>query len=194
MIKAGSAKRALVIGAEVFSRLLDFDDRTTCVLFGDGAGAIVLEASDQPGVVATKLHADGRHLDILCTPGTVSGGKVFGDPLLKMDGPAVFKLAVGVLGDVALEVLALAGRATSDVDWLVPHQANIRIMQSTARKLKLPADRVVVTVDEHGNTSAASIPLALDVAIRTGQIQRGQRLLLEGVGGGFTWGAALVDY
>ena len=194
MIKAGTARRALVIGAEVFSRLLDFDDRTTCVLFGDGAGAVVLEASDQPGVVATKLHADGRYLDILCTPGTVNGGKVFGDPLLKMDGPAVFKLAVGVLGDVANEVLALAGRTTSDVDWLVPHQANIRIMQSTARKLKLPADRVVVTVAEHGNTSAASIPLALDVAVRSGQIQRGQRLLLEGVGGGFTWGAALVDY
>ena len=194
MIKAGSASRALVIGSEVFSRLLDFDDRTTCVLFGDGAGAVVIEASDKPGVVATKLHADGRHLEILCTPGTVNGGKVFGDPLLKMDGPAVFKLAVGVLGDVANEVLELAGRTTSDVDWLVPHQANIRIMQSTARKLKLPAERVVVTVAEHGNTSAASIPLALDVAIRSGQIQRGQRLLLEGVGGGFTWGAALVDY
>ncbi|MEO5687584.1 MAG: beta-ketoacyl-ACP synthase III [Burkholderiaceae bacterium] len=194
MIKTGSAKRALVIGAEVFSRLLDFDDRTTCVLFGDGAGAVVLELSDKPGVVATKLHADGRHLEILCTPGTVNGGKIFGDPLLKMDGPAVFKLAVGVLGDVANEVLELAGRTTSDVDWLVPHQANIRIMLSTARKLKLPAERVVVTVAEHGNTSAASIPLALDVAIRAGQIQRGQRLLLEGVGGGFTWGAALVDY
>jgi 3-oxoacyl-[acyl-carrier-protein] synthase III len=194
MIKAGSARRALVIGAEVFSRLLDFDDRTTCVLFGDGAGAIVLEASDKPGVVATKLHADGRHLDILCTPGTVSGGQILGDPLLKMDGPAVFKLAVGVLGEVAHEVLELAGRTTSDVDWLVPHQANIRIMQSTARKLKLPAERVVVTVAEHGNTSAASIPLALDVAVRSGQIRRGQRLLLEGVGGGFTWGAALVDY
>jgi 3-oxoacyl-[acyl-carrier-protein] synthase-3 len=194
MIKTGSANCALVIGAEVFSRLLDFDDRTTCVLFGDGAGAVVLEASDTPGVVASRLHADGRHLEILCTPGTVSGGKVFGDPLLKMDGPAVFKLAVGVLGDVANEVLALAGRTTSDVDWLVPHQANIRIMQSTARKLKLPVERVVVTVAEHGNTSAASIPLALDVAIRSGQIRRGQRLLLEGVGGGFTWGAALVDY
>ncbi len=194
MIKTGSANRALVIGAEVFSRLLDFDDRTTCVLFGDGAGAVVLELSDKPGVVATKLHADGRHLEILCTPGTVNGGKIFGDPLLKMDGPAVFKLAVGVLGDVANEVLELAGRTTSDVDWLVPHQANIRIMLSTARKLKLPAERVVVTVAEHGNTSAASIPLALDVAIRAGQIQRGQRLLLEGVGGGFTWGAALVDY
>ena len=194
MIKAGGASRALVIGAEVFSRLLDFDDRTTCVLFGDGAGAVVLEASDTPGVVATKLHADGRHLEILCTPGTVNGGKIFGDPLLKMDGPAVFRLAVGVLGDVANEVLELAGRTTSDVDWLVPHQANIRIMQSTARKLKLPADRVVVTVAEHGNTSAASIPLALDVAIRSGQVRRGDRLLLEGVGGGFTWGAALVDY
>ena len=194
MIKAGNAKRALVIGAEVFSRLLDFDDRTTCVLFGDGAGAVVLELSETPGVVATKLHADGRHLEILCVPGTVNGGKVFGDPLLKMDGPAVFKLAVGVLGDVANEVLTAAGRTTSDVDWLVPHQANIRIMQSTARKLKLPFERVVVTVAEHGNTSAASIPLALDVAIRSGQIQRGQRLLLEGVGGGFTWGAALVDY
>src|SRR5471032_2192338 len=193
MIKAGSASRALVIGAEVFSRLLDFDDRTTCVLFGDGAGAVVLEASSTPGVVATKLHADGRYVDILCTPGTVNGGQVLGDPLLKMDGPAVFKLAVGVLGDVAHEVLALAGRTTADVDWLVPHQANIRIMQSTARKLKLPAERVVVTVAEHGNTSAASIPLALDVAIRSGQIRRGQRLLLEG-GGGVTWGAALVDY
>ena len=194
MIKTGSARRALVIGSEVFSRLLDFDDRTTCVLFGDGAGAVVLEARTQPGVVATKLHADGRHLDILCTPGTVNGGKIFGDPLLKMDGPAVFKLAVGVLGDVAREVLELAGRTTDDVDWLVPHQANIRIMQSTARKLKLPADRVIVTVGEHGNTSAASIPLAIDVGVRSGQIQRGQRLLLEGVGGGFTWGAALVDY
>jgi 3-oxoacyl-[acyl-carrier-protein] synthase-3 len=194
MIKCGTASRALVIGSEVFSRLLDFDDRTTCVLFGDGAGAVVLEASTTPGVVATKLHADGRHLGILCTPGTVNGGKIFGDPLLKMDGPAVFKLAVGVLGEVAHEVLALAGRTTSDIDWLVPHQANIRIMQSTARKLKLPADRVVVTVAEHGNTSAASIPLALDVAVRSGQVQRGQRLLLEGVGGGFTWGAALVDY
>ncbi|MGN6527498.1 MAG: beta-ketoacyl-ACP synthase III [Burkholderiaceae bacterium] len=194
MIRVGTARCALVIGAEVFSRLLDFDDRTTCVLFGDGAGAVLLEASDTPGVVATRLHADGRHLDILCTPGTVSGGKVFGDPLLKMDGPAVFKLAVGVLGEVAHEVLELAGRTTADVDWLVPHQANIRIMQSTAKKLKLPAERVVVTVGEHGNTSAASIPLALDVAVRSGQIRRGQRLLLEGVGGGFTWGAALVDY
>ena len=194
MIRCGSARRALVIGAEVFSRLLDFDDRTTCVLFGDGAGAVLLEASETPGIVATKLHADGRHLDILCTPGTVSGGRISGDPLLKMDGPAVFKLAVGVLGEVAHEVLELAGRTTEDIDWLIPHQANIRIMQSTARKLKLGNDRIIVTVDEHGNTSAASIPLAIDAGVRSGKIRRGQRLLLEGVGGGFTWGAALVDY
>jgi len=194
MIRCGSARRALVIGAEVFSRLLDFDDRTTCVLFGDGAGAVLLEASETPGIVATKLHADGRYLDILCTPGTVSGGRISGDPLLKMDGPAVFKLAVGVLGDVAHEVLDLAGRGVADIDWLIPHQANIRIMQSTARKLKLGNDRIIVTVDEHGNTSAASIPLAVDAGVRSGKIQRGQRLLLEGVGGGFTWGAALVDY
>jgi 3-oxoacyl-[acyl-carrier-protein] synthase-3 len=194
MIRCGGARRALVIGAEVFSRLLDFDDRTTCVLFGDGAGAVLLEASETPGVVATKLHADGRHLDILCTPGTVAGGQISGDPLLKMDGPAVFKLAVGVLGEVAHEVLELAGCGTEDIDWLIPHQANIRIMQSTARKLKLGNDRIIVTVDEHGNTSAASIPLAIDAGVRTGKIRRGQRLLLEGVGGGFTWGAALVDY
>jgi 3-oxoacyl-[acyl-carrier-protein] synthase-3 len=194
MIRCGSASRALVIGAEVFSRLLDFDDRTTCVLFGDGAGAVLLEASEAPGIVATKLHADGRHIDILCTPGTVAGGQISGDPLLKMDGPAVFKLAVGVLGEVAHEVLELGGRTTADIDWLIPHQANIRIMQSTARKLKLGNDRIIVTVDEHGNTSAASIPLAIDAGVRSGKIQRGQRLLLEGVGGGFTWGAALVDY
>jgi len=194
MIRAGSAKCALVIGAEVFSRILDFTDRTTCVLFGDGAGAVLLEASAEPGIVTTELHADGRHLDILCTPGTVSGGEVLGSPLLRMDGQAVFKLAVSVLGEVAHQVLAKAGRTTDDIDFLIPHQANIRIMQSTARKLKLGPERVVVTVQDHGNTSAASIPLALDHGIRTGQVQRGSRLLLEGVGGGFTWGAALVDY
>jgi 3-oxoacyl-[acyl-carrier-protein] synthase-3 len=194
MIRTGGASRALVIGAEVFSRILDFDDRGTCVLFGDGAGAVVLEASDQPGIVATELHADGRHVGILCTPGTVAGGKVIGDPLLKMDGQAVFKLAVGVLEDVARSVLAKAGRTADDIDWLIPHQANIRIMQSTARKLRLPAERVVVTVDEHGNTSAASIPLALDVAVRDGRIARGDTVMLEGVGGGFTWGAVLLDF
>lgn len=194
MIRAGTATCALVIGSEVFSRILDFNDRTTCVLFGDGAGAVVLEASAAPGILATKLHADGQHMEILCTPGTVSGGQVLGDPLLKMDGQAVFKLAVKVLDEVAREVLEAAGRQAEDVDWLIPHQANIRIMQGTARKLKLPLERLIVTVDEHGNTSAASIPLALDHAVRSGKIQRGQTLMLEGVGGGFTWGAVLLDY
>ncbi len=194
MIRGGLATRALVIGAEVFSRILDFKDRTTCVLFGDGAGAVVLEASDTPGILASDLHADGRHVDILCVPGTVSGGQVLGDPLLKMDGQAVFKLAVGVLESAARAVLAKAGRSDADIDWLIPHQANIRIMQSTAKKLKLPAGKLVVTVDEHGNTSAASIPLALDAAVRNGQVKRGDTVMLEGVGGGFTWGAVLLDF
>ena len=194
IIRTGSATRALVVGAEVFSRILDFDDRTTCVLFGDGAGAVVLEASDTPGLLATDLHADGRHVGILCVPGTVSGGRVLGDPLLKMDGPAVFKLAVGVLEQSARTVLAKAGRSEADLDWLIPHQANIRIMQGTARKLKLSLDKLIVTVDEHGNTSAASIPLALDHAVRQGRVQRGDTVMLEGVGGGFTWGAVLLDF
>lgn len=194
MIRTGAATKALVVGSEVFSRILDFNDRTTCVLFGDGAGAVVLEGSDEPGIVASELHADGRHVGILCTPGHVSGGAILGDPVLKMDGPAVFKLAVGVLEDVARSVLAKAGREASDIDFLIPHQANIRIMQSTARKLKLAADKVIVTVDEHGNTSAASIPLALDSAVRAGRIRRGDTLMLEGVGGGFTWGAVLLDF
>ena len=194
MIRTGSASTALVIGAEVFSRILDFKDRGTCVLFGDGAGAVVLRAGDRPGIVATDLHADGRHVDILCVPGTVSGGQVLGDPLLRMDGQAVFKLAVGVLEDSARTVLGKAGRDTAQVDWLIPHQANIRIMQATARKLKLPTERLVVTVDAHGNTSAASIPLALDVAVRDGRIRPGHTVLLQGVGGGFTWGSVLVDF
>ena len=194
MIRAGSAKKALVIGAEVFSRILDFKDRTTCVLFGDGAGAVALEGSDQPGLLATDIHADGKHRDILCVPGHVSGGSVLGDPVLKMDGQAVFKLAVGVLEETARTSLAKAGLEESAIDWLIPHQANIRIMQSTARKLKVPMEKVVVTVDQHGNTSAASIPLALDLAVRDGRIQRGQTLMLEGVGGGFTWGSVLVKY
>ena len=194
LIRTGTARRALVIGAEVFSRILDFNDRGTCVLFGDGAGAVVLEASDTPGLLATDLHADGRHVGILCVPGTVAGGQVLGDPLLKMDGPAVFKLAVGVLEQSARAALAKAGRVDTDIDWLIPHQANLRIMQSTARKLKLPLDKLIVTVDQHGNTSAASIPLALDHAVRSGRIQRGDTLMLEGVGGGFTWGAVLLDY
>jgi len=194
MIRTGSASKALVIGAEVFSRILDFDDRTTCVLFGDGAGAVVLEASTTPGILATDLHADGKHVGILCVPGTVSGGKVLGDPLLKMDGQAVFKLAIGVLDSAARAALAKAGRTEADIDWLIPHQANLRIMQGTAKKLKLPLDKVVVTVDQHGNTSAASIPLALDAAVRGGRIAKGDTLMLEGVGGGFTWGAVLLDF
>jgi 3-oxoacyl-[acyl-carrier-protein] synthase-3 len=194
MIKTGAASKALVIGSEVFSRILDFNDRTTCVLFGDGAGAVVLEASDTPGILSSDLHADGKHVGILCVPGTVSGGAVLGDPLLKMDGQAVFKLAVGVLEDAARAALAKAGKTEADIDWLIPHQANIRIMQSTAKKLKLPLEKVVVTVDQHGNTSAASIPLALDWAVRGGKIKKGDTLMLEGVGGGFTWGAVLLDF
>jgi 3-oxoacyl-[acyl-carrier-protein] synthase III len=194
MIRAGAARRALVVGAEVFSRILDFDDRTTCVLFGDGAGAVVLEASATPGLLASDLHADGRHVDILCTPGTVSHGQVVGSPLLRMDGPAVFKLAVGVLESAARTVLEKAGRTEADLDWLIPHQANIRIMTGTARKLKLAPEKLVVTVDEHGNTSAASVPLALDVAVRSGRVKRGDTVMLEGVGGGFTWGAVLLDF
>jgi 3-oxoacyl-[acyl-carrier-protein] synthase-3 len=192
MIQTGAATRALVVGAEIFSRILDFKDRTTCVLFGDGAGAIVMEASDRPGILASDLHADGKYVDILCVPGHVSGGSVLGDPLLKMDGQAVFKLAVGVLESAARATLYKAGKTEADIDWLIPHQANIRIMQSTARRLKLSMDKVIVTVDQHGNTSAASIPLALDSAVRSGQIKEGQTLMLEGVGGGFTWGAVLL--
>ena len=192
LIKTGTARRALVVGAEVFSRILDFNDRTTCVLFGDGAGAVVLEASEEPGILATDLHADGSHVGILCVPGNVAGGQILGDPFVKMDGQAVFKLAVGVLDKAARATLDKAGLTEADIDWLIPHQANIRIMQSTARKLKLPMDKVVVTVDQHGNTSAASIPLALDAGVREGKVKRGQTVLLEGVGGGFTWGAVLL--
>jgi 3-oxoacyl-[acyl-carrier-protein] synthase-3 len=194
LIRTGTAQRALVIGAEVFSRILDFNDRTTCVLFGDGAGAVVLEASDVPGILASDLHADGKHVDILCVPGHVSGGSVMGDPLLKMDGQAVFKLAVGVLAECAHAVLNKASLTAADIDWLIPHQANIRIMQSTAKRLKLPMEKVVVTVNQHGNTSAASIPLALDSAVRSGRVKLGDTLLLEGVGGGFTWGAVLLNW
>ena len=194
MIKTGLARKALVIGAEVFSRILDFSDRTTCVLFGDGAGAVVLEASETPGILSSDLHADGKYVGILCVPGHVSGGQALGDPLLKMDGPAVFKLAVGVLESSARAVLAKANLQDTDIDWLIPHQANIRIMQSTAKKLKLPLEKLIVTVDQHGNTSAASIPLALDVAVRSGKVKKGDTVMLEGVGGGFTWGAVLLNY
>lgn len=192
LIKSGAHKNVLVIGAEVFSRILNFEDRTTCVLFGDGAGAIVLTASDEPGVLATKLHADGSHGDILCVPGSVNGGAIEGSAFLYMDGQAVFKLAVSVLEKVANEALDAAGMSAAQIDWLIPHQANIRIMQGTAKKLHLPMEKMVVTVDQHGNTSAASIPLALDVAVRDGRVQPGHHVMMEGVGGGFTWGAVLA--
>ncbi len=194
LIKSGTYRNALVIGAEVFSRILDFEDRTTCVLFGDGAGAVMLSASDKPGILASRLHADGSHADILCVPGSVSGGAIEGGAFLHMDGQAVFKLAVSVLDKVAHEVLRAADMQASEVDWLIPHQANIRIMQGTAKKLGMPMERMVVTVDQHGNTSAASIPLALDVAMRDGRIKPGQTVMMEGVGGGFTWGAALARF
>jgi 3-oxoacyl-[acyl-carrier-protein] synthase-3 len=191
-IRAGVHKNVLVIGAEVFSRILNFDDRGTCVLFGDGAGAIVMSASDEPGILATKLHADGQHSDILSVPGNLAGGAVSGSSFLQMDGQAVFKLAVTVLEKVANEALEQAGMTADQIDWLIPHQANIRIMNGTARKLGLPAEKMVVTVDQHGNTSAASIPLALDIAVRDGRIIKGDSVLMVGVGGGFTWGAVLA--
>jgi len=193
-IRSGSHKKALVIGTEVFSRILDWNDRGTCVLFGDGAGAVVLEASDTPGILATALHADGSQSGILNVPGQICSGQVTGDPFLRMDGQAVFKFAVRVLADVAQEVCATAGIRSSEVDWLIPHQANIRIIDATGRKLGIDRNKVIVTVDRHGNTSAASVPLALDEAVRDGRIQRGQKVLLEGVGGGFTWGAALLVF
>ncbi len=193
-IKSGQAKRALIIGTEVYSRILDWNDRGTCVLFGDGAGAVVLAAGETPGILATKLHADGSHRDHLAVPGSVCGGKVWGTPYVRMEGGAVFKFAVRVFEEVAHEVLADANLTVADIDWFVPHQANIRIMEATARKLHLPMEKVIVTVDHHGNTSAASIPLALDEAVRDGRIRQGQTVLLEGVGGGFTWGAALLRW
>ena len=193
-IRAGQARYVLVVGAEVYSRILDWNDRGTCVLFGDGAGAVVLAASDAPGILATRLHADGRHKDQLSVPGSVCGGKVWGKPFVHMDGASVFRFAVRVFEEVAYEVLEQAGLQVSDLDWFVPHQANIRIMEATARKLGLPLEKLIATVDHHGNTSAASIPLALDEAVRDGRIRAGQTLLLEGVGGGFTWGAVLLRW
>lgn len=193
-IRSGSHKRALVIGAEVFSRILDWQDRGTCVLFGDGAGAVVLEAAETPGILATAMHADGSYAGILNVPGQISRGQVTGDPFLRMDGQAVFKFAVRVLAEVAQEVCAAAEVNSVDIDWLIPHQANLRIIDATGRKLGIAPEKVVVTVDRHGNTSAASVPLALDEAVRDGRIQRGQKVLLEGIGGGFAWGAALLEF
>jgi 3-oxoacyl-[acyl-carrier-protein] synthase-3 len=191
-IKSGMHKNVLVIGAEVFSRILNFEDRTTCVLFGDGAGAIVMSASQEPGILACKLHADGRHSDVLRVPGSLSNGAIDGSAFLFMDGQAVFKLAVSVLEKVAYEALEAANMTSSQIDWLIPHQANIRIMNGTAKKLGMEPEKMVVTVDQHGNTSAASIPLALDVAVRDGRVKKGDVVMMEGVGGGFTWGAVLA--
>ena len=193
-IKSGMARKALVVGAEVMSRVLDWEDRRTCVLFGDGAGAVVLGASDEPGLLHSKLAADGRYQHILNTPAQIVGGKIQGIPYLHMDGPAVFKFAVKALSDIATQTLTEAGVAQESVDWLVPHQANLRIIESTAKHLGLPMERVIVTLPTQGNTSAASIPLALDAAVRDGRIQRGHTVLLEGIGGGFAWGAVLLKF
>ena len=191
-IRSGQHGCALIVGAEVFSRILDWNDRATCVLFGDGAGAVVLKAGGAPGIMASALHADGSYADILSVPGSVSSGQVTGDPFLRMDGPAVFKFAVRVLDEVARETLEKCQQRVEDVDWLIPHQANLRILESTAKRLGVPLEKLIVTVDVHGNTSAASVPLALDLAIRDGRIKAGHKVMLQGVGGGFTWGAALV--
>lgn len=193
-MKSGQYEYILVVGAEVYSRILDWSDRGTCVLFGDGAGAVVLKRSSTPGILASRLHADGSHADILSVPGQVCRGEVSGTPLLQMDGGAVFKFAVKVLEEVALETLEAAGLQKTDIDWLIPHQANIRIIQATAKKLGMTMERVVTTVDRHANTSAASVPLALDEAVRDGRIREGHKVMLEGVGGGFTWGAVLLQW
>ena len=194
MIRSGQVKNALVVGAEVFSRMLDWRDRSTCVLFGDGAGAVVLSASEEPGILASRIHANGRLSTILQVSSSIQNGQVVGNPYMYMDGHAVFKNAVTALGDVAVEVLNAANMQTEQLDWLIPHQANIRIIQATAKRLDFPMDKVVVTVDQHGNTSAASVPLALDTAVRDGRIQKGQTVLVQGVGGGFTWGANLFRF
>lgn len=193
-ISSGKCRNALVVGSEIYSKILDWNDRSTCVLFGDGAGAVVLSQSDQPGILSTHLHANGSYSNILSAPGCISGGKVQGTPYINMEGNTVFKFAVKVLEEVVQEAISKNNLQTTDIDWLIPHQANIRIIQSTAKKLRLPMDKVVVAVDKHGNTSAASIPLALDIAVRDGRIQSGQLILLEGVGGGFTWGAVLLRW
>lgn len=194
MVKTGAVRNALVVGAEIYSRILDWNDRGTCVLFGDGAGAVVLAPSDAPGILSSHLHADGRYRDILSVPGGVANGKIQGTPFLHMDGGAVFKFAVKVLADVAQEALAANGLTSDAIDWLIPHQANIRIMEATMKKLALPKERMVSTVADHANTSAASIPLALDIAVRDGRIRLGNHVMLAGVGGGFTWGSVLLRW
>ena len=194
MIRAGQAKKALVVGSEVFSRMLDWKDRTSCVLFGDGAGAVVLEASEEAGILASRIHSNGRLSSILNVSSSIQGGKVVGNPFMYMDGQAVFKNAVSALGDVAQEVLDAANISASQLDWLIPHQANLRIIAATAKRLDFPMEKVVVTVNQHGNTSSASVPLAFDTAVRDGRITKGQTVLVQGVGGGFTWGANLFRF
>jgi 3-oxoacyl-[acyl-carrier-protein] synthase-3 len=194
MIRSGQARNALVVGAEIYSRILDWHDRGTCVLFGDGAGAVVLVPAAEPGILSTHLHADGHYRDILAVPGTVANGAISGRPLLTMEGNAVFKFAVKVLAEVCHEALTANGLPASAIDWLIPHQANLRIMEATAKKLHLPLDKMITTVDKHANTSAASIPLALDLAVRDGRIRAGHHVMLAGVGGGFTWGSTLLRW
>jgi 3-oxoacyl-[acyl-carrier-protein] synthase-3 len=194
MVSRGMAKNALVVGAEIYSRILDWNDRGTCVLFGDGAGAVVLAPSSTPGILSSHLHADGNYRDILCVPGTVARGQVTGRPFVHMDGQGVFKFAVRVLAEVAQEALAANEMTADQIDWVIPHQANLRIMDATARKLGMPHDKLVITVDKHANTSAASIPLALDIAVRDGRIKRDQHVMMLGVGGGFTWGSVLLRW
>jgi len=193
-IRSGQYRNALVVGAEIYSRILDWSDRSTCVLFGDGAGAVVLQRSAAPGILSSHLHADGSYADMLSVPGAVCGGKVSGRPFVQMDGGGVFKFAVKVLDGVVEEALTANHMQKADIDWLIPHQANIRIIEATAKKLGMSMEKVVVTVDRHANTSAASIPLALDEAVRDGRIRSGQHVLLEGVGGGFTWGAVMMKW
>lgn len=193
-VSSGKCRNALVVGTEIYSKLLDWNDRSTCVLFGDGAGAVVLSQSEAPGILSTHLHASGDYCDVLSVPGSISGGKIQGNPYVNMEGGVVFKFAVKVLEEVVQEAITQNNLQAADIDWLIPHQANIRIIQSTAKKLGIPMDKVVVAVDKHGNTSAASIPLALDIAVRDGRIQPDQLVLLEGVGGGFTWGAVLLRW
>ena len=193
-VSSGKCKHALVVGTEVYSRIIDWTDRSTCVLFGDGAGAVVLTQSNQPGILSSHLHANGSHNKLLAAPGNICGGKIQGTPFITMEGNAVFKFAVKVLEEAVTEAVTANNLQTSDIDWLIPHQANIRIIKSTAKKLGIPMEKVVTTVDQHGNTSAASVPLALDIAVRDGRIQSNQCILLEGVGGGFTWGSILLRW
>ncbi|WP_292967969.1 beta-ketoacyl-ACP synthase III [Nitrosomonas sp.] len=193
-VSSGKSRNALVVGAEVYSRIIDWNDRSTCVLFGDGAGAVVLTQDQKPGILSSHLHADGSYNQVLSAPASIHSGKIQGTPFITMEGSTVFKFAVKVLEEAALEALQANQLQPSDIDWLIPHQANIRIITSTAKRLGIPEEKVVATVSQHGNTSAASVPLALDQAVRDGRIQPGQHIILEGVGGGFTWGSVLVRW